>query len=348
MAKNSGYILIVTLMMITGAIAIGTYIFVRGSTYLPFIQVMIAREKAHTLAQGALAISESQLTLFEFKQEGEENKKPTQDDVARVFWERITPTINRWQTYQLKKAIDGIDAEIKVCMIAEDGKININKIYDFKKKEFVGKGQVNGDWHVLMEFICKRIQEILGGKDIFKSLEQFLSKRGRPLDDVTELLTIKEFAIFKQKIFYEPATGTSGTIYLTDIFTVQSIHAKLQPWLLSDSLLRILQFKSAQPGDTEGRTNIIKKLSKEFKKSVQWKQSWDTLLKPLYEKELQSLPKGLDSVLDTSFDPTTFAVLVHGTVGSVTQRLLAIMERYKRARNGENEYDVSIKKLYWL
>jgi hypothetical protein len=347
--NQRGYILIVTLMMIAGAIAVGTYIFIRGSVYLPFIRTHIERQKAYMLAQGGLAIAQSQLTLFAPQEEKKENEKE-QIDPAKQLWERITPSINRWQTYQLKKNIDGIDGEIKICLDAQQGKINLNTIYDFKKKEFKGKGQAAADWHKLMEIVCKRIEEITGGKDIFKGLSAFLKKRGKPLNDVTELLTIKEFGVFKNYIFYEPRTQESKdvVVYLTDIFTLDSNTDKLQPWLFSDSLLGILHIKQMQPGDIKKRESIIKNLSKKFKKNMQWKLDWNELLKPLYEKELQSLPNGLDSVLDATFEPTTFTVLVHGTVGSVTQRLLAVIERYSRVRNSKTEYNVSIKKLYWL
>ncbi|HRN78427.1 MAG TPA: hypothetical protein PLU71_04255 [Candidatus Dependentiae bacterium] len=349
-AHNAGYILLVTLMMITGAIAVGTYIFLRGSVYLPFMRSHIERQKAIMFAQGGLAIAQSQLTLFVAPKDQKEENTNQQSDPAKQLWERITPTINRWQTYQLKKNIDGIDGVIKICLGAEEGKIDLNTVYDYKKKEFKGKGQPTADWHKLMEVVCKRIEVLTGAKDTFNALSAFLKKRSRPLNDVTELLTIKEFDVFRNAVFYEPRTQESKdvVIYLTDIFTVHSRTDTLQPWLFSDSLLGILQIKQAQPGDSAKREDVIKKLNKKFKKTVQWKQDWDELLKPLYEKELQSLPNGLDSVLDVTFEPTTFTVLVHGTVGLVTQRLLAIVERYSRVRNSKIEYNVSIKKLYWL
>lgn len=72
------------------------------------------------------------------------------------------------------------------------------------------------------------------------------------------------------------------------------------------------------------------------------------MLQPMYGKELRTLPKNIDSMLSTTFDPHFFSVRVHGKVGEVTQRLYAILERVKRSQGKEIVYDVFVRKLYWL
>jgi hypothetical protein len=87
---------------------------------------------------------------------------------------------------------------------------------------------------------------------------------------------------------------------------------------------------------------------KNFKARVNWQQDWKAILLPVYGKELRTLPKNIDSVLSTNFAPRYFSVLVHGTVGEVTQNIYAILERNKQQQGDSIEYDVAIKKLYWL
>jgi hypothetical protein len=53
-------------------------------------------------------------------------------------------------------------------------------------------------------------------------------------------------------------------------------------------------------------------------------------------------------MLSTNFAPRFFSVRVHGKVGEVTQCAYAILERNKRSQGDSIEYDVAIKKLYWL
>ena len=254
--------------------------------------------------------------------------------------------------FPLQKKIDGIDGTIQVCLVCEEGKININSIYNFDKGEFRGKGQPKGDWQKIMDFVCKQIEEMLGGKELLPALEGFLKKRNYPLYDITELLTIKEFAIFRNHIFYQPTDKKTGdskaSIYLTDIFTTFSDKATIEPRLFSDSMLALLKLPQTASTDAAKRAEQVSNMEKSFKQTAQWPQDWTTQLQPFYEKELPSGINGLDSVLSAQFTPTQFSVFTYGTVGTVTQRLLAIVKRNKRARNGKTGYDISISKLYWL
>ena len=55
---------------------------------------------------------------------------------------RILPTLNRWQEFDLKEKVDGVDGQIKVCLMCEEGKINLNRIIDFEKGTFDGDGKI--------------------------------------------------------------------------------------------------------------------------------------------------------------------------------------------------------------
>ncbi len=341
MKSNNGYIFILTLMMIATATVIGTYIFIRGSFYVPYMHTMIQREKAKELALGGLQIAVSQLGYIKSEQT-QKNQKEDQTAQAKKFLQTILPIINRWQNFPLKKNVDGIDGEIKICIVCEDGKINLNDIYDFAQHKFKGEKQSKGDWSKIMQQVFKSING-----NLFPALEAFLKKQKYKLNDVTQLLTIKEFKVFQNKIFYDPPEKSSqkSAIYLTDLFTVHSSGASIEPWLFSNAMLNVLKFKEAQFGDVTNRKKQVERWLKNFKLSSNWNTDWDSTLKIMYGKEL---PKTIASVLNTTFDPKYFSVISYATVGKVTIRCIAIMERIKRASNGKTRYDVSLRKLYWL
>ena len=127
------------------------------------------------------------------------------------------------------------------------------------------------------------------GKDLFEVFEKFLKQRQYKLNDVTELLFIKEFQqSFKTTVFYEapPLEETKKEqrpVYLTDIFTIWSAQQKINPWLLSDSIAALLGFKRAEPGDTAAREKEVDQVLKGLK-TVQGdlKTVWEKVLQKLY------------------------------------------------------------------
>lgn len=348
--QTNGYILIVTLLMIASMTAIGTYIYLRSTVFFPFARTVYEREKAKELALGGLQIAIRQLSQFDESQPDQSTpsqpaKQKQEAGGPPQLFARLMPIINRWQTFTLQKKIDGVDGSIQVCLACEEGKININRIYDFDKGTFKGQGQQKGDWQKLMALVCKEIEQALGGKELLPALENFLKGRKYPLYDVTELLTIKEFAVFRNHIFYDPSakkTEDKATIYLTDLFTTFSDKNTIEPRLFSHSMLSILKLTQTPSAEQ------IATVEKSFKPNVQWPTDWETQLKPLYAKDFQSLFSGLEAVLSTQFNPQQFSVLVSGTVGGVTQRLFGIVKRNKRAHNGQTRYNTAISRIYWL
>ena len=363
--KQQGYILILTLLITSAAIAVVTYIFNRGSVHVPFMQTMIEREKAKMLAMSGVQIAIAQLSYKMPEEEKEKRiekkeKKPDLGKEAKSFLKYLLPVINRWQEYELKEKVDGIDGQINVCIMCEEGKININQIYDFERLAFVGEKQKQGNWKLVMQEVCKRIEKIAKGKDLLQAIEKFLKARQYKINDVTELLTVKEFAIFKNAIFYEPlgpplkSSNFVGSkkgkrpIYLTDIFTVWSQSSKIEPWLFSDSINGVFNLPRAQLGEINARKGRVEGWTKEFKQKTTWKDDWKKYMVPLYGKELRTLPKDIESMFSSTFAPTMFSALCYATVGKVTQRVFAILERTQHSQNDQIVYDVKIKKLYWL
>lgn len=366
---RSGYIMIFALFVITAIMILSTYVFNRSHIYFPFSRMALLREKAKCLTTGGLEIARAQLSKsFEKKQEKQEKQEQKEsekkeapnavDNENTMLLHTILPSLNRWQEYALTKEVDGIDGTVYVCIMSEEGKININHIYDFEKKEFTNISGHN--WKELIESICTSLEKVSGSTNLFKAFEKILKERKYPFNDATELLTSPEFASFKDLLFFEPPSTDSSRavqeqkkekhaqLYLTDIFTVWTKQATVEPWLFSNSIAGLLGLPQAQPQESKSRKEKIGEWLKHFKQKSQWSTDWDVSMKVMYGKELRSLPKNIDSFMSTTFDPTFFSVLVYGQVDDVIQRVYGIMERVKHTEKDSIEYDVILKKLYWL
>lgn len=311
---------------------------------MPYAQIAIEQKQAYSLAQSGAQLAISQIVAPKIAskktaQEGEKNKKPTKEEKIKDMLTVVLPTLNQWQEVILKEEVDGIDAKIRFCIMSENGKIDLNAFYDFEKNQFVNKEETQKIFQELFD----KIKKISNGADLFGAFEKMLKDRKYRFNDPTELLT-KEFETFKDAVFYEPSTGSDAAknkIYLTDLFTVWTGKRSVNPWLLSDSMATIFGFSSK---DVAERKKVVAQWLKPFKLSAQWQSDWDKLLKPIYGKEFNSIPKGLQPLLSGTFEANVFSVLSSATVGRVTTRLLTIVE----CPSDRQSTDVMIKKVYWL
>jgi hypothetical protein len=344
--------MIFTLLVVAAAMMIVTYVGHRGSFYLPFSHMIAAREKAKMLALGGVQVAIAQLAFVDKKSSSAPSSAESSGGHGKAleeqeFLARILPTLNRWQQFDLKENIDGVDGQIKVCLMCEEGKINLNQIIDFNKGAFLGTEQ--SGWKAIMQEICKSIEKSTKSTDLFPALEKIVKDLKYPFNDATELITHKEFSQFKDTLFYQPPTQKKqDNLYLNDIFTVWSSSDKLEPWFFSDSINGLLGLPRVEVDDIKQRKEQSAAWVKNFKEQTNWQQDWKAILQPVYGKELRTLPKHIDSMLSTKFAPSYFSVLVHGKVGDVTQCVFAILERNKRSQGDTVVYDVAIKKLYWL
>ncbi|MEX0940269.1 MAG: hypothetical protein WDZ41_02835 [Candidatus Babeliales bacterium] len=342
--KSEGYILVLTLMILSIITIIATQLFNRGTVHIHFDQTMIEREKAKTLALGGIQLAFSQLSLSKTGTgEGKQDNKE--------IFKRVIPVLNRVQEFSLNKKVDGIDGSVSIVIMCEQGKIDINQFFDFEQKKFINEGKQAGDAKKLFQEIFNSMRKFDSDKDLFSSFEKFLKQRNYKLTDVTELLTIPEFQrSFSQILFYEPpikGIKAKRPIYLTDIFTVYSNKKTLQPWFLSDSICALFNLKRAESGDIEKRLKYATDIAKEFKGfTAPAAQIWEKQLQPFYGKDFKGLPKFAQELLQNPFEPTMFSVLSFGKIGAITQKIFAIIER--RAKKTDAQEEFIIQKLYWL
>jgi hypothetical protein len=357
--KSSGYILVFTLMIISISVIIVFQVFDKGTVHDFFIKNIVEREHAQSISLGGVQLALSQLTDHETPAKGASagalpEQKKQQDQLAKEkkLLETLLPVINRWQIIPLQEKTEGIDAQLKICVMSENGKININEWFDFKEHKFVGEGSAQGDAKKAFQLIFSTIKKSMGEPNLFESFEKFLKQRHYRVNDATELLAIKEFEIFKDAVFYDPpASGKEKKearkkMYLTDIFTTWPTTRGIEPWLFSDSVAGLFSLKQADEGTIEEREQSTKEWLKQFKPTAQWAQDWKTMLLPVHGKDFKNIPQELAFMLSTKFEPTMFSVLSYATVGNATHKICAIIERYKQP--DKDAYNARVRKIYWL
>lgn len=221
--KNSstghGYIMIVTLIVVCLAVALVTVVANRGTAYLPFLQTLTDRQKAQELSLSGLQLAMSQLAYADVvsKEETEKSdEKKAQNGgqepdkeaktgdgagsaQAKKMLTTLLPVLGRWQTFKFDMVKDGVDGQVKFCIMCEDGKINLNELYDFQEHKFVTK-----EAQSFLEGVCAPLGKDTPGEDAFKALADFLKARDDKVRDVTELVTLKAFGQFKNMLFYAP------------------------------------------------------------------------------------------------------------------------------------------------
>ena len=379
--QKSGFIIPLTLMILSISIMIVSYIYIRTSVFVPYIDVMAKREQAKMLALGGVNIALEQMLKKDKEspsinsgrtdskktdtpgsgRANAENSHTQKPDPAKQLLKNILPALNRMQTFVLKEEVDGLNGEIQIMISCEAGKIPINDVWDFEAQKFIeledggsgqnvviqpgGKKLDKKTWKDILQELFKRIDTQTGGKKLFEAFEKFLKSRQYKVNDVTELLTIKEFEVFKHSVWYEAPKKTKEKrgerehpLYLQDLFTTTS-SSKINPWYFSDSILAVLELPRAKVGEIKNREKQMSKWIQNFKQTHTWKTEWEKQLKPVYGVDLQNLPKGIDMIFDSSEVPSYFSVISQGTVDQVTQRLVAIIKTGKLP---------SIYRMYWL
>jgi hypothetical protein len=355
--NKSGFILPLTLSIIGLAIALVTYMVNNGRAFTPVAKIMIEREQARMLARSGIEIAMSQLSMLDKKEEAKKTpdaqkegatpeKKEKQEETLFSF---IVPRMNVWQLFPLKRAAEGLQGEIGVCVMSEEGKLDLNELYDPATGELV-----NASLSKIMDQVFQAVEKSIGRTDLRKAFEEKLKERKRKWDDVTELLTIKGFDGFKDRIFYEPPEKNASkearqSLYLTDVFTVWSGKKTMQPWLFSAGLCSLEELASAQDMPMEEKKKIMAEIVKTIPDTLAWPDGWNKYLKLWYRKDFEALPKGFQALLDTKFEPTIFSVMCYGKVGKTTQKAFAILERTKASDEKDKpQVSIRLKKLYWI
>ena len=308
-----------------------------------FTKVMIGREQAELLAVSGIDLAVARLTLVEKDDKKDEDVpsadgKPVdkQTKQLRKQLHRILPHLNRWQTFTFKEKSDGFDGEIKLCISCEAGKINLNEAFDFKKMDF------NPPYNTYFKGL--EIQNVLKSGELYERLVTFFKKRKKKLDDISQLTTIKELKMLGS-IFYVPPkmpeakhpSQSNRDIALTDLFTIWSKDATVNPLWFSDSMRAVLGLRRPHADDEI-------KHEEEFKKSIaaitpamaqDWDANWAPL-EPLYGAKSQPVTD-FKAIFTKEFEPRIYSVLSCGKVEQVECSVLAIIELQDNKQKPEDK-----------
>lgn len=360
MKNRDGFVMPIAFFLASAIAIVAMVLYTLASTYAPLLQTMIKREKARMIALGGIEIARAQLAqAFIEKKEDQKNeraakeevnKQSPQDKQAMKFLSYFLPLLNQWQKYSLVFEDNKAVGSISLCITSEEGKIDLNAIYDFKKHDFKGHG--TSSWRPIVQALCEKLQIAVGGENLFTALDRFLKRRRYPLNDITELLSEKEFKAFGNRIFLEPSPDEKRQFFLTDLFTVHSGKATIDPWLFSGSIITVLGFPKSENKEKES----IQARLKGFRTFARWPQDWAIRMTPRYAVQLQSLPKGVEFVLSMFFDPRHFLIISYGTYAQVTQKLAAVLERrplkqepsQQESSEADVAHDIVVKRVYWL
>jgi len=389
MKQSKAFIIVFALMIVSLMVYLTQQlvngVFVTGN----FVSIVVQREQAKMIALSGVQIAINQLLSLEIEEKDKDKKKEgmdahvaageeskQQEAQARLkvhdkkFLDQILPFLNRWRTFSFDEKQDGFAAELRICLTCEEGKINLNEAFDFKKLEF------KKEYAALLKSL--EIKDKLAAGELAAKLQDFLAKRQRKLEDISELM---QLPVCKNlDIFYKPPEKSAQkkeeaqpniNLALSDIFTLWTESYEINPLLFSDGLCAMFTFRRPLATDPE----LLKKKFKEFKSQFKleiardWDAHWETLKilyeqKPVFFKEMQG-------IFSKEFGPRTYSVISYATVGKVTQRVIALVKKINRphaydkqkdekvptqqAASEENEaksirskYDYKILRLYWL
>lgn len=336
---TSGYILPLAMIIIFSISAVIVRLLVRSTALIPVRKMVLEREQAKQLALMGVTLVQAQLNV-PVKTEKEK----------QAFYTTLLMHVNRWQTFALHEEADGIDGQIHIYMSSEDGKIPLNALWDFEKKKFVAQDKVD---------VKKLLGTVTLGsrgskKDeraIIDELERALKKHEHQLEDITQLFDEAYFKGLAVRWLPSPPhkketqeSEAKVEILLSDVFTVERGDATVQPIMLSASVKKIFEMTQA-PADEKKYEEDVKKIVSGIKDSMNWQTQWNDLLAKPYGQKYEKLLPSFSKLFTTAVGASVISVVCYGNVGTVTQKVLAILSQ-NNDQDGRVMY--TIRKLYWL
>ena len=345
-----GYILFLLFTILSVCTVLISLYFSQVMVYRQLMQVLITKEKTNRLALSSMSFVQALLTPEEEKNKAPTLPAPGAQDVKLSPDQKLLIQLfdcwNKEQSYQLTSKDDGFDAKIAQSVQSEQGKLNLNSLFDFEKKKFLFEGTAK-DRKKLAVWIFEKIATITKKPNLFAPFEKHLNTRSFDFNDVTELLSIKEFAdAFASNTFISfEESGTNNQagaqpksnqikIFLTDIFTVSTEQDTINPWLFSPSWCTILDLKPKQTLSEEERKKIFTQISK----TSSWETDWNKNLKDFYQKEYKDLAQEIKTILTTEFEANIFSLLLKANIGETNSTIFTIVKT--RAKDNLMQFDI--------
>lgn len=340
--KQPGFILLLTFLMLSMTIAMATYLMMSVQSSKAIGSTVIVVERAQDVALSGIELVRRTLS------------NPGDPDGNKHEIENILRFINRWRTFDLHADTDGVDATISVYVACEEGKININSMFDATKKQFVfdEKDAFSKDLWTRVGTIFRSKTAGVGVTDFKDFLVRHLKERKEPLDDVSELFNDEPLTRMPLIFAPPPATNQQGEtkavpLGVIDLLTVSEFVVKLQPVFLSRGMCDLLGFKPLPPDD-DGREKIIKDLVSRVKldSTISWAREWDKILAPIYGKTFNQIEGHFRwTTFDQRIGALVISVLCYGKMNNKTVGVFALLLRHVEQ---DKRVVYQVKKLYWI
>lgn len=347
--KNNGSIIVFSLLILSLMLFLTQQLIKSVYVGSLFVRTIEGREHAQMLALGGVRTAINLLEL-QFKEKKDEKGKKEEaadedekksgsgkskkdDTPIQTFLRKVLPHLNRWIVLPLDAKQDGVEGEVKICISCENGKININEIYDFKKEEFTK------EYEPMLKSM--EIKGKLAMGELHSGLVNFFKKKKKRLQELSELYDVK--GIDTLDIFYQPPVipdkgkkeeaESNVHLSLLDIFTIWTDDVMLEPMMLSDAVSALMGLRRPVANDAEKHKDKFKQVIDTFSPEwgKDWNQNWKSL-QPLYD-EKPRVVKDLGTIFCKQFGPTVYSVLSSGKVGSVEQRLLVVVKKVEIVKN---------------
>lgn len=278
-------------------------------------QAFADKQKASSLAMGSIDLVMDILA-------------PPKDEKEKLAHRtKLLLLMNTWRTYELTEEIDGIDAQIKIYVANEQGKLQINSFYDFKDKKWK-TNPVNGQ--KIVDIVSDTYKKDLDRISLTEQISNYLKDRAKPLYDLSEIAKVKELQKFAQM----PS-------FLFDVFSVEQMDPEINALGFSAGLQKILGLKIPEKFDQKKLTELIQKIPAQ----VDWKRDWDITLASFYGKRYNELPQEIKQLFGSSLDGTVYSVIIQVTVKSAFQQIYAVLTKDLQETPVK---PFLIKKLVWL
>jgi hypothetical protein len=327
--NKPGYILFLLFSMLAACSALITVYFSQVVIYRQLNKLIITREKAYRLAQSGVSILQAMMTPEKKENEPKTIPQTGAQQVAQMpmasIMSQITDCLNKELEISLTSKVDPIDAQFTLSLQVEQSKLNLNSLYDFEKKKFLNEGTPK-DSKKLCIWLFDKIAALTKKPSLFNAFEQHLKNRTFDFNDVTELLSIKEFSdVFGSQIFLTFASKeqpNNSKIFLTDLFTTNTEQEGLNPWFLTQSWCKLLDLHPKQNMSDEEKKKLISKITK----TSNWDSDWNNKLKDFYQKEFKDLPAEIKTILTTQFEANIFSLLLKVNMAETNATIFTIVK----------------------
>lgn len=327
MHKKPGYILFLLFSILSVCSILISLYFSRVVIYRQLMQQLTRQQQTTTMNMSSIALAQTLIIPKQEEEKEEQSPKQPQpkqsDQIDAKLLTNLFAYFNKEKIHELTTATDGIQATLTLSIQSEQGKLNINSLYDLEKKKFVNEGQQQNDKKKLCVWLFNQIATITGKPNLLQPFEQYMKNRTYDLNDVTELLAIKEFSQqFCDNLFFNPTDTKTKKLFLTDIFTVCSEQETITPLLLSPSWCILLGLQPKQTMSPEE----LQKFFTSLKIENNWTTDWNGSLQGFYQKDYKDLAEEIKSILTTRYEANIFSLLLKTKIGETNSTIFTIVK----------------------